>query len=126
MGEKDPKQEDFLQGSLLATPSSSTDDPAMGLFMPEIKKTLCTDCELIVLLENDNAMEWLGTNQSIQLPLPVADVSRKGAGHRPATLVRPPKAQRLKEQRTILNRCTCSIACRVGFGGRQGRDHRNI
>ena len=51
--EKDPQQEDFLQGRMLGNPYSSN-DPDLGPNMREIKNKICTDCELVALLEDDN------------------------------------------------------------------------
>ena len=51
--EKDSQQEDFLQGRMLGNPYSSN-DPDLGPNMREIKNKICTDCELVALLEDDN------------------------------------------------------------------------
>ena len=74
--EKDPNQEDFLQGRMQGNPYSST-DPAMGPLMRDIKNKICTDCELIALLEDDNGMELLVANKIINLGLTVRDVYKK-------------------------------------------------
>ena len=68
--EKDPQQEDFLQGRMLGNPYSSN-DPDLGPNMREIKNKICTDCELVALLEDDNGMELLVSNKIISLDLPV-------------------------------------------------------
>ena len=68
--EKDPQQEDFLQGRMLGNPYSSN-DPDLGPNMREIKNKICTDCELVALLEDDNGMELLVGNKIISLDLPV-------------------------------------------------------
>ncbi|CAF1250057.1 unnamed protein product, partial [Adineta ricciae] len=74
--EKDPNQEDFLQGRMMGNPYSSA-DPAMGPLMRDIKNKICTDCELIALLEDDNGMELLVANKIINLGLTVRDVYKK-------------------------------------------------
>ena len=74
--EKDPQQEDFLQGRMLGNPYSSN-DPDLGPNMREIKNKICTDCELVALLEDDNGMELLVNNKIISLDLPVKDVFQK-------------------------------------------------
>jgi E3 ubiquitin-protein ligase UBR4 len=74
--EKDPQQEDFLQGRMLGNPYSSN-DPDLGPLMREIKNKICTDCELVALLEDDNGMELLVNNKIISLDLPVKDVYQK-------------------------------------------------
>uniref|UniRef100_A0A2R5LN58 Putative e3 ubiquitin-protein ligase ubr4 n=1 Tax=Ornithodoros turicata TaxID=34597 RepID=A0A2R5LN58_9ACAR len=74
--EKDPQQEDFLQGRMLGNPYSST-EPGMGPLMRDIKNKICQDCELVALLEDDNGMELLVCNKIISLDLPVKDVYRK-------------------------------------------------
>lgn len=74
--EKDPNQEDFLQGRMLGNPYSSN-DADLGPLMREIKNKICRDCELIALLEDDNGMELLVNNKIISLDLPVKDVYQK-------------------------------------------------
>ena len=74
--EKDPNQEDFLQGRMLGNPYSSNDTD-LGPLMREIKNKVCRDCELIALLEDDNGMELLVNNKIISLDLPVKDVYQK-------------------------------------------------
>ncbi|CAF3538830.1 unnamed protein product [Rotaria sp. Silwood1] len=74
--EKDPNQEDFLQGRMMGNPYSSA-DPAMGPLMRDIKNKICTDCELIALLEDDNGMELLVANKIVNLGLAVRDVYKK-------------------------------------------------
>ena len=74
--EKDPQQEDFLQGRMLGNPYSSN-DPDLAPNMREIKNKICTDCELVALLEDDNGMELLVNNKIISLDLPVKDVYQK-------------------------------------------------
>ena len=74
--EKDPQQEDFLQGRMLGNPYSSSEQD-MGPLMREIKNKICTDCELVALLEDDNGMELLVNNKIISLDLPVKDVYQK-------------------------------------------------
>ncbi|XP_023302423.2 protein purity of essence [Lucilia cuprina] len=74
--EKDPQQEDFLQGRMLGNPYPSTEQ-GLGPLMRDIKNKICTDCELIALLEDDNGMELLVNNKIISLDLPVKDVYKK-------------------------------------------------
>ena len=74
--EKDPQQEDFLQGRMLGNPYSSA-EPELGPLMRDIKNKICTDCELVALLEDDNGMELLVNNKIISLDLPVKDVYQK-------------------------------------------------
>lgn len=76
--EKDPQQEDFLQGRMLGNPYSSN-DPGMGPLMRDIKNKICQDCELVALLEDDSGMELLVNNKIINLDLSVKDVYRKVA-----------------------------------------------
>ena len=74
--EKDPQQEEFLQGRMLGNPYSSK-EPGLGPLMREVKNKICTDCELVALLEDDNGMELLVNNKIISLDLPVKDVYTK-------------------------------------------------
>merc|ERR1711892_1050187 len=74
--EKDPQQEEFLQGRMLGNPYSSK-EPGLGPLMREVKNKICTDCELVALLEDDNGMELLVNNKIISLDLPVKDVYQK-------------------------------------------------
>jgi E3 ubiquitin-protein ligase UBR4 len=74
--EKDPNQEDYLQGRMLGNPYSSN-DPGLGPLMRNIKNKICVDSELIALLEDDNGMELLVNNKIISLDLPVKDVYKK-------------------------------------------------
>ena len=62
--EKDPQQEEFLQGRMLGNPYSSK-EPGLGPLMREVKNKICTDCELVALLEDDNGMELLVNNKII-------------------------------------------------------------
>ncbi|VDN21925.1 unnamed protein product [Gongylonema pulchrum] len=84
--EKDPLQEDYLQGRMLGNPYKSS-DPGMGPLMRDIKNKICRDCELIALLDDDTGMEasehdltWLCkfqllvNQQIIALDLPVSGV----------------------------------------------------
>lgn len=68
--EKDPQQEDFLQGRMLGNPYSSH-EPGMGPLMRDLKNKVCQDCELVALLEDDNGMELLVCNKIMSLDLPV-------------------------------------------------------
>ena len=54
-----------------------SNDPDLGPNMREIKNKICTDCELVALLEDDNGMELLVNNKIISLDLPVKDVYQK-------------------------------------------------
>jgi len=74
--EKDPQQEDFLQGRMLGNPYPSN-EPGMGPLMRDIKNKICQDCELIALLEDDSGMELLVCNKIISLDLLVKDVYKK-------------------------------------------------
>ncbi|XP_054720473.1 E3 ubiquitin-protein ligase UBR4-like [Uloborus diversus] len=74
--EKDPQQEDFLQGRMLGNPYSSN-EPGMGPLMRDVKNKICQDCELVALLEDDSGMELLVNNKIINLDLPIKDVYRK-------------------------------------------------
>nr|CAD7443272.1 unnamed protein product [Timema bartmani] len=74
--EKDPQQEDFLQGRMLGNPYSST-EPGLGPLMRDVKNKICQDCELVALLEDDNGMELLVNNKIISLDLPVREVYKK-------------------------------------------------
>ena len=74
--EKDPQQEEFLQGRMLGNPYSSK-EPGLGPLMREVKNKICTDCELVALLEDDNGMELLVNNRIISLDLPMKEVYQK-------------------------------------------------
>ncbi|CAH0393187.1 unnamed protein product [Bemisia tabaci] len=74
--EKDPQQEDFLQGRMLGNPYSSN-EPGLGPLMRDVKNKICQDCELVALLEDDNGMELLVNNKIISLDLPVSEVFKK-------------------------------------------------
>ena len=74
--EKDPNQEDYLQGRMLGNPYSSN-EPGLGPLMRNVKNRICTDCELVALLEDDNGMELLVNNKIISLDLTVRDVYKK-------------------------------------------------
>ncbi|ELU10961.1 hypothetical protein CAPTEDRAFT_154354 [Capitella teleta] len=74
--EKDPQQEDFLQGRMLGNPYSC-DEPGLGPLMRDVKNKICQDCELVALLEDDTGMELLVCNKIISLDLPVIDVYKK-------------------------------------------------
>ena len=74
--EKDPQQEEFLQGRMLGNPYSSK-EAGLGPLMREVKNKICTDCELVALLEDDNGMELLVNNRIISLDLPVKEVYQK-------------------------------------------------
>ncbi|KAK7896704.1 hypothetical protein WMY93_022029 [Mugilogobius chulae] len=55
--EKDPQQEDFLQGRMPGNPYSSN-EPGIGPLMRDIKNKICQDCDLVALLEDDSGMEF--------------------------------------------------------------------
>lgn len=74
--EKDPQQEDFLQGRMLGNPYSSS-EVGLGPLMRDVKNKICQDCELVALLEDDNGMELLVNNKIISLDLPVREVYKK-------------------------------------------------
>ncbi|VDM43637.1 unnamed protein product [Toxocara canis] len=74
--EKDPLQEEYLQGRMPGNPYKST-DAGMGPLMRDIKNKICRDCELVALLEDDTGMELLVNQQIIALELPVAEVYDK-------------------------------------------------
>lgn len=74
--DKDPNQEDYLQGRMLGNPYNSS-EPGLGPLMRNIKNKICTDCELVALLDDDNGMELLVNNKIISLDLPVKDVYKK-------------------------------------------------
>lgn len=74
--EKDPQQEDFLQGRMLGNPYAST-ETGLGPLMRDVKNKICMDCELVALLEDDNGMELLVHNKIISLDLPVKEVYKK-------------------------------------------------
>jgi E3 ubiquitin-protein ligase UBR4 len=61
---------------MLGNPYSSN-EPSLGPLMRNVKNKICTDCELIALLEDDNGMELLVNNKIISLDLPVRDVFKK-------------------------------------------------
>lgn len=74
--EKDPQQEDFLQGRMVGNPYSSMDQ-GLGPLMRDVKNKICQDCELVALLEDDSGMELLVCNKIISLDLPVKEVYKK-------------------------------------------------
>lgn len=74
--EKDPQQEDFLQGRMLGNPYSSL-EIGLGPLMRDVKNKICQDCELVALLDDDNGMELLVNNKIMSLELPVKDVYKK-------------------------------------------------
>ncbi|KAL4218587.1 perineurial glial growth [Mactra antiquata] len=74
--EKDPQQEDFLQGRMLGNPYSSS-EVGLGPLMRDVKNKICQDCELVALLEDDTGMELLVNKKIISLDLPVKDVYKK-------------------------------------------------
>lgn len=65
---------------MLGNPYSSL-EPGMGPLMRDVKNKICTDCELVALLEDDNGMELLVCNKIMSLDLPVKDVYKKVRRH---------------------------------------------
>lgn len=63
---------------MLGNPYSSL-EPGMGPLMRDVKNKICTDCELVALLEDDNGMELLVCNKIMSLDLPVKEVYKKVA-----------------------------------------------
>lgn len=63
-------------GRMQGNPYSSQ-EPGLGPLMRDVKNKICTDCELIALLEDDTGMELLVCNKIMSLDLPVRDVYRK-------------------------------------------------
>lgn len=61
---------------MLGNPYSSL-EPGMGPLMRDVKNKICTDCELVALLEDDNGMELLVCNKIMSLDLPVKEVYKK-------------------------------------------------
>ena len=47
-----------LQGRMSGNPYLSK-EPGLGPLMRDVKNKICTDCELVALLEDDNGMELL-------------------------------------------------------------------
>ncbi|XP_056641011.1 E3 ubiquitin-protein ligase UBR4 isoform X2 [Diorhabda sublineata] len=89
--EKDPQQEDFLQGRMLGNPYCSL-EAGLGPLMRDVKNKICQDCELVALLEDDNGMELLVNNKIMSLDLQVKDVYKKiwlaeGGDHEPMRIV---------------------------------------
>ncbi|CAG9835872.1 unnamed protein product [Diabrotica balteata] len=89
--EKDPQQEDFLQGRMLGNPYCSL-EAGLGPLMRDVKNKICQDCELVALLEDDNGMELLVNNKIMSLDLQVKDVYKKiwlaeGSDHEPMRIV---------------------------------------
>ncbi|CAD6199759.1 unnamed protein product [Caenorhabditis auriculariae] len=74
--EKDPAQEDFLQGRMTGNPYKSSDS-GMGPLMRDIKNKICRDTEMIALLDDDNGMELLVNNMIISLSLSTRAVYEK-------------------------------------------------
>ncbi|CAG9856656.1 unnamed protein product [Phyllotreta striolata] len=89
--DKDPQQEDFLQGRMLGNPYCSL-EAGLGPLMRDVKNKICQDCELVALLEDDNGMELLVNNKIMSLDLQVKDVYKKiwlaeGGDHEPMRIV---------------------------------------
>jgi len=74
--EKDLQQEDYLQGRMQGNPYSSK-ETGLGPLMRDVKNKICTECELVALLEDDTGMELLVDNKIISLDLPVEQVYKK-------------------------------------------------
>ncbi len=54
--EKDPDQEDYLQGRMKGNPYSSS-EAGLGPLMRDVKNKICRDSELVALLDDDTGME---------------------------------------------------------------------
>lgn len=63
--EKDPQQEDFLQGRMPGNPYSSN-EPGIGPLMRDIKNKICQDCDLVALLEDDSGMEVANADTNLE------------------------------------------------------------
>ncbi|CAJ0573857.1 unnamed protein product, partial [Mesorhabditis spiculigera] len=74
--EKDPPQEEYLQGRMTGNPYKST-DPGIGPLMRDIKNKICRDTELVTMIDDDNGIELLVANQIVPLNLPVKAVYDK-------------------------------------------------
>ncbi|XP_033099816.1 E3 ubiquitin-protein ligase UBR4-like [Anneissia japonica] len=74
--EKEPQQEDYLQGRMQGNPYSSN-EADLGPLMRDVKNKICRDCELVALLEDDTGMELLVNNKIISLDLPVKEVYKR-------------------------------------------------
>lgn len=61
---------------MLGNPYPST-EAGLGPLMRDVKNKICTDCELVALLEDDNGMELLVHNKIISLDLPVKEVYKR-------------------------------------------------
>jgi E3 ubiquitin-protein ligase UBR4 len=61
---------------MLGNPYSSN-EAGIGPLMRDVKNKICTDCELVALLEDDNGMELLVNNKIMSLDLPVKEVYKK-------------------------------------------------
>lgn len=66
--EKDPQQEDFLQGRMPGNPYSSN-EPGIGPLMRDVKNKICQDCDLVALLEDDSGMEVKNVHFSLHVKL---------------------------------------------------------
>ena len=53
--EKDPQQEEFLQGRMQNNPYAAS-DPTIGPLMRDVKNKICRDTELLALLEEDTGL----------------------------------------------------------------------
>lgn len=72
--EKDPQQEDFLQGRMPGNPYSSN-EPGIGPLMRDIKNKICQDCDLVALLEDDSGMEVANADKLFWLMLSLMTVT---------------------------------------------------
>lgn len=72
--EKDPQQEDFLQGRMPGNPYSSN-EPGIGPLMRDIKNKICQDCDLVALLEDDSGMEVANADKLVWLMLSLMTVT---------------------------------------------------
>lgn len=74
--EKDPQQEDFLQGRMPGNPYSSN-EPGIGPLMRDIKNKICQDCDLVALLEDDSGMEVRMCEWGFPMQMHGAAISRQ-------------------------------------------------
>ena len=72
--DKDPQQEEFLQGRMLHNPYAAN---GVGVVMRDVKNKICRDTELHAFLEEDNMMDLLVDGKIIHLDLKIADVYKK-------------------------------------------------
>ncbi|KAJ5075671.1 e3 ubiquitin-protein ligase ubr4 [Anaeramoeba ignava] len=71
---KTPSQEEFIRGSMTHNPYTTEE---VGPLMRDVKNRICTELELLGLIEDDNGMELLVDDKIIKLHLPVSQVFNK-------------------------------------------------